>query len=836
MTNSTPIAITPNETRTSKTILARLLAREDLNVVFSPSSDTAYFNGATRTLTLPVWENMSDDLHDMLVAHEVGHALHTPEGEKEILDAIHAIDPKGSMEAKFYINIVEDARIEQEIKSEFPGSRKSFAIGYRDLYQRGFFELDSIPMNQRTLADRINIHAKIGFTVEVPFDDYEREILHDVMNAKSWEDVVAMAKAVWEYDGTIGRKKIEQAQQGMTSPSKNPSDDTQEGDSKDMESGDSSETGEDTSSEDMESGDSSETGETGEDTSSEDTGEKGEKGDEKAAASAPSKGDKETAKDENSQSPTAAETVAEFAPPTAPGSARALERNLSGMRNSTALERLYGVLPTPNLENLIVDWKAVHTDLNGWIDGLSPQAQTILNQANTLFNTENAKQVNLMVREFERRRTANAHRRTRTGVRGVLDVNRLHAYKYSEDLFKTYAVTKDGKSHGMVMFVDWSSSMSNVIGDTINQTLSLATFCRKAGIPFEVYGFSSHNPKNFGKNSDECWSKNEGELTAFGLTLLNLLSSKMNRREFENAARNLLALTNYISHNEFVAKAFKNVTGNPPSRYSSGWLASISSRVNHYGLGGTPLNAAVLSAYEILPKFRAMTKTQVLTAIFLTDGEATDNVLGAVYDSTGNSVQEANSAAPGNDIGKRHWSVPVYARHRSSRTYFGVNMRKNDQNYVSPSSVTENLLRNLGEFTGARVLGFFISQRKWNKMATDRRDKGGYIHVCYEIDKYYRNDPYDPNDTTLTEKALRDVQAAAKNGILVIPKGPANPYDELYILSSSSMSISEGTDLDDLSSDATLTRIRNAFMKQASSGRTSRVFLNRFIPMIAEAL
>jgi hypothetical protein len=42
--------------------------------------------------------------------------------------------------------------------------------------------------------------------------------------------------------------------------------------------------------------------------------------------------------------------------------------------------------------------------------------------------------------------------------------------------------------------------------------------------------------------------------------------------------------------------------------------------------------------------------------------------------------------------------------------------------------------------------------------------------------------------------------------------------------------------LDDLSSDATITRIRNAFMKQASSGRTSRVFLNRFIPMIAEAL
>ena len=816
MTNSTPIAITPNETRTSKSILAKLLAREDLNVVFSPSSDTAYFNGATRTLTLPVWENMSDELHDMLVAHEVGHALHTPEGEKAILDAIHAIDPKGSTEAKFYINIVEDARIEQEIKSEFPGSRKSFAIGYRDLYQRGFFELDSIPMNQRTLADRINIQAKIGFTVEVPFDDYEREILDNVMNAKSWEDVVAMAKAVWEYDGTIGRKKIEQAQQAMGVTPDNSGDDTQEGDS-----------------EDMESGDSSETGETGEDTDSTDSNETGEKGDEKAAASAPSNGDEETEKDENSQSPTSAETVAEFAPPAAPGSAQALERRIAQMRNTTASERIYGVLPTPNLENLIVDWKTVHTDLNNWISAQGDRVVTILETAATLFNNENAKQVNLMVREFERRRTAAAHRRTRTGVRGVLDVNRLHSYKYSEDLFKTYAVTKDGKSHGMVMFVDWSSSMSAVIGDTINQTLSLATFCRKAGIPFEVYGFSSHNPKNFGKNSDECWSKNQGDLTAFGMSLLNLLSSKMNRREFANAVRNLLALTHYIYGNEFVSKANRASYGG--NLRGSTMFSGYYPKVSHYGLGGTPLNAAVVAAYEILPKFRAMTKTQVLTAIFLTDGDATDGILGGIYDGEGNVTHETNSAAPGKTP-TRQWGTPIFARHRSSKTYFGVNFDTKRGTLGGACSLTENLLRNLGPTTNTRVLGFFISQRKWNKMASDRRDKGGHIHVCYEIDKYYRNDPYDPQDASMAEKALRDIQEAAKTGVLVIPKGPENPYDELYILSSSAMSISEGTDLDDLSSDATITRIRNAFMKQHSAGRSSRVFLNRFIPMIAEAL
>ena len=204
----------PNMTRTnsaSTSILAKLLAREDLTVVFSPSADTAYFNGATRTLTLPVWENMSDELTEMLVAHEVGHALHTPAGEKPVIDAIKAVDPNMSAEAKTYINIAEDARIEQEIKSEFPGARKSFAMGYRDLLGRDMFDLNAIPMEERTLCDRINIHAKVGFSVEVPFDDYEREILDAVMGAKSWEEVVENAKAMWEYDGTIGRKKIEDA-------------------------------------------------------------------------------------------------------------------------------------------------------------------------------------------------------------------------------------------------------------------------------------------------------------------------------------------------------------------------------------------------------------------------------------------------------------------------------------------------------------------------------------------------------------------------------------------------------------------------------------------------
>ena len=60
-----------------KSQLAKLLATEDL-VVEHKKVETACFNVHTRVLTLPMWERASGRVYDMLVGHEVGHALYTP--------------------------------------------------------------------------------------------------------------------------------------------------------------------------------------------------------------------------------------------------------------------------------------------------------------------------------------------------------------------------------------------------------------------------------------------------------------------------------------------------------------------------------------------------------------------------------------------------------------------------------------------------------------------------------------------------------------------------------------------------------------------------------------
>jgi len=122
----------------AKDQFARVLATENIHVVHDGSAETASFNTGTRVLRLPRWKQMSGTLYDMLVAHEVGHALFTPPDMDVILQLAedHGVDVAV---AKDYVNEVEDARIERLMKQKFPGLRRDFINAYSDLIDRGFF-------------------------------------------------------------------------------------------------------------------------------------------------------------------------------------------------------------------------------------------------------------------------------------------------------------------------------------------------------------------------------------------------------------------------------------------------------------------------------------------------------------------------------------------------------------------------------------------------------------------------------------------------------------------------------------------------------------------------
>ena len=131
--------------------LARLLATENL-IVEHRKTATAMFDVERRVLTLPLWDKASSTVYDMLVGHEVGHALFTPnEDWREVADC-----------PKDFVNVIEDARIEKLMKRKFPGLRKSFAGGYKELNDMDFFGIDGEDLDTFSLIDRINLHFKIG--------------------------------------------------------------------------------------------------------------------------------------------------------------------------------------------------------------------------------------------------------------------------------------------------------------------------------------------------------------------------------------------------------------------------------------------------------------------------------------------------------------------------------------------------------------------------------------------------------------------------------------------------------------------------------------------------
>jgi len=150
-----------------KSQLAKLLATEDL-VVEHKQVSTACFNVHTRVLTLPLWERASGLVYDLLVGHEVGHALFTP--DEDWTDTVK-VPPQ-------FVNVVEDARVEKLMKRKYAGLAKTFYNGYKELNEEDFFQLADDDISKFNLADRANLYFKIGNFITLDLKPEEQEIVN----------------------------------------------------------------------------------------------------------------------------------------------------------------------------------------------------------------------------------------------------------------------------------------------------------------------------------------------------------------------------------------------------------------------------------------------------------------------------------------------------------------------------------------------------------------------------------------------------------------------------------------------------------------------------------
>ena len=146
------------------------MASENITVLHK-KIPTAYFDVKNRVLACPTFkDDMSNELYDLFMGHEVGHALHTP------YEGLHST-LKDNATLKGYLNVVEDVRIERKIRERFSGLRKSFFKAYDELMQRDFFGLNGRDLQTLSLIDKINLITKCGSRVSITLTDEEKVFL-----------------------------------------------------------------------------------------------------------------------------------------------------------------------------------------------------------------------------------------------------------------------------------------------------------------------------------------------------------------------------------------------------------------------------------------------------------------------------------------------------------------------------------------------------------------------------------------------------------------------------------------------------------------------------------
>ena len=473
--------------------LARLLATENL-IVEHKRCPTAMFDIDNRILTLPLWERASGFVYDMLVAHEVGHALFTPTewcGKMDI--------PKG------YLNIIEDVRVEKLMKRRYQGLPKAFARGYKELADDDFFGTKDEDLSKYNLIDKINLYYKIGASCLVPFSAEEQVYVDRAAEVETFDEAVDLAREIYKFSKEQQQQEEQEQPESLTQDTNDQGEESlNQSEQVEMESD-----SQDSQNEDSSSG-----------------------------------GEEESEGEDDADQPMSLGGGHHHDPDEVKTQDNFDEKIEKLNSNSRSDVRYFEISDSVNLNEVIADWKEIHD----WIDQSHAHCTNSdyedTDSAYRKFKADSIREVNYLVKEFEMRKSADQYARAGVSKTGVLDTAKLHTYMFREDIFKKISVVPDGKNHGLIFVLDWSGSMSNVLMNTLKQLLSLTNFCKKVQIPFEVYAFTNEwsiarRSFNNSLTSMTDGIKEKEFFISKHFNLLNLISSRSNTREYERQCKNV---------------------------------------------------------------------------------------------------------------------------------------------------------------------------------------------------------------------------------------------------------------------------------------------------------
>ena len=612
----------------SQEYLAKLLAKENLAVQHGNYS-TASFDVMNRVLRLPLWEDKGKDVYDLLVGHEVGHALYTP------ADGWHDSEKKIGKIPRAYLNIVEDIRIERKIQETYPGIVRPFTAGYKRLFDDNLFGTDDRDINKAKIMDRLNVHSKGRGYIPVEFSDEEAPLIKEAMEVQTWDDVLKICQKL--YDWVDENEEDEELPEG---------------------------TGADFPSNDMDGDDDAETENPQGTTPPEDDEEMDEESEGEGGENDSESEEKETEdKKSDKHSPWTEENFRE-------NEKDLLESKEDKYDKETKQSMYSSGISEENLEKIVFTYKEAAAKRMEWCEeNPSEMEYSAYGNPKVKEDWEKSKAglnstANLLAKDFERKKAAFEYSRATTSKTGKLDPLKLHAYKTSEDIFLTTTQLAQAKSHGIMMFVDFSGSMCDIIEDVTNQAISIAMFCRKVHIPFEVYSFTTAGWHGRDLQDEIKVKGNEiDDLTK--IKVVEMFSSKMNNKTFDEAACESFAISKAHSYRRD-AKYY----------IAGGMLHTIDA------MGSTPLIQTTILAAKLTNEFQKRHAIQKTNVMILTDGYP---------DTVGINDDE-------------HADVKT---HRNNKMInFNGKLIKGE----GSREIYTNALIRLKEITGAKIFGFHLAQ------------------------------------------------------------------------------------------------------------------------------
>ena len=621
---------------TQKSILAKLLATENIEVIHG-NFQTAFFDVEKRVLGLPLWTQL-DNVYDLLVGHEVGHALFTPP------EGWHDADIEVPGCPRSFLNVVEDIRIEKLIQRKYPGLVASFKRGYKKLDEEDFFGASKYPAispQYVNLIDRINLKAKLRDLIQVQFSADEAPLVKEAFAVETWEDVLAVCAKLYEwakensvkvppsmpntdnknmeYQNESMDPTADQGQQESTQSSD--MDNNEEGGSEKMESSKEAE-------EEKGEGAGNDVQPEGSSDESEDSN--------KGLAQANGEGSK------------GGEVTSETDDAFRDNESKLIDQDNKGTHTFVA-----NGFTKEQIEDMIVTYKTIKESRENTYSYHTPSEN--FTKSYEAFLEDNKKIVMVMAKEFEMRKAAWRSKRSQTARSGSLDVNKLYAYKYTDDVFKRMTLTPDAKNHGMFMMVDYSGSMQHIMRDVLKQVLVLSMFCKKVNIPFQVWGFTSTDRSTTGAKAPYSHVQHEG------VRLYQLLSSSLPKGEFEVAFKNLYRTSFYAYYHHYMAFSEEE------------------------RMGGTPLDEMLIASHTLIDRFTKQNNIQKTNFILLTDG----------YGSRINAARHENE----NYCEYKHGGFSINVNGRIVTTKGKENVR---------TTLTEALLKSIKKQCNS-VTGYFLA-------------------------------------------------------------------------------------------------------------------------------